>query len=124
MIGRKIEERDDVLPVSPPALCDRRIFAAPGAGVEILQRLAARSASPARQVALSSAAIGLRSFHEAKSMELRMRWIMQVWTIVGGNTAAIASGNPFRPSTTAIKMSSTPRFLSVADPRVKPEDKL
>ena len=45
-------------------------------------------------------------------MELRMRWTMQVCTIVGGNTAAIASGNPFRPSTTAIRMSSTPRFLS------------
>jgi hypothetical protein len=27
-----------------------------------------------------------------------MRWTMQVCTIVGGNTAAIASGNPFRPS--------------------------
>ena len=45
-------------------------------------------------------------------MELRMRWTMQVCTIVGGNTAAITSGNPFRPSTTAIRMSSTPRFLS------------
>ena len=45
-------------------------------------------------------------------MELRMRWTMQVCTIVGGNTAAIALGNPFRPSTTAITMSSTPRFLS------------
>src|ERR1700722_15419768 len=45
-------------------------------------------------------------------MELRMRWTMQVCTIVGGNPAAIASGNPFRPSTMAIRMSSTPRFLS------------
>ena len=45
-------------------------------------------------------------------MELRMRWTMQVCTIVGGNTAVIASGNPFRPSMTAIRMSSTPRFLS------------
>ena len=28
-----------------------------------------------------------------------------------GNTAVIASGNPFSPSTTAIRMSQTPRFL-------------
>jgi hypothetical protein len=29
-----------------------------------------------------------------------------------GNTALIASGKPFRPSTTAIRMSATPRFFS------------
>ena len=45
-------------------------------------------------------------------MELRIRWTMQVCTIVGGNTPLIASGNPFRPSTTAIRMSSTPRFFN------------
>jgi hypothetical protein len=33
-------------------------------------------------------AVRLRSFHETKSMELRMRWTMQVCTIVGGNTGA------------------------------------
>ena len=32
-------------------------------------------------------------------MELRMRWTMQVCTIVGGNTAAIASGKIAGPST-------------------------
>src|SRR3712207_2771148 len=37
---------------------------------------------------------------------------MQVWTMASGNTAVIASGKPFRPSTTAIRTSSTPRFLS------------
>ena len=37
---------------------------------------------------------------------------MQVWTWVCGNTAVIASGKPFRPSTTAIRTSSTPRFFS------------
>jgi hypothetical protein len=37
---------------------------------------------------------------------------MQVWTWVCGNTAVIASGKPFNPSTTAMSMSSTPRFLS------------
>src|SRR5512134_1889234 len=33
---------------------------------------------------------------------------MQVWTVASGNTAVIASGKPFRPSTTAISTSSTP----------------
>src|SRR5829696_9197599 len=37
---------------------------------------------------------------------------MQVWTVASGKTAAIASGKPFRPSTTAISTSSTPRFRS------------
>ena len=52
---------------------------------------------------------GLRSFHDTKSSELRIRWTMQVWTAACGKTAAIAPGKPFRPSTTAIRMSSTPR---------------
>ena len=56
---------------------------------------------------------GLRSFHDTnhdtKSSQLRIRWTMQVWTAACGKTAAIASGKPFRPSTTAIRMSSTPR---------------
>src|SRR3954471_21215675 len=33
---------------------------------------------------------------------------MQVWTVASGKTAAMASGKPFRPSTTAIRTSSTP----------------
>ena len=37
---------------------------------------------------------------------------MQVCTVASGKTAVIASGKPFRPSTTAIRMSSTPRFRS------------
>src|SRR3954468_19475490 len=37
---------------------------------------------------------------------------MQVSTCACGNTAVIASGKPFRPSTTAISTSSTPRFFS------------
>lgn len=37
---------------------------------------------------------------------------MQVWTLASGKTAKIASGKPLSPSTTAIRMSSTPRFLS------------
>jgi hypothetical protein len=37
---------------------------------------------------------------------------MQVCTIVAGKAALIASGKPFSPSTTAIRMSWTPRFRS------------
>lgn len=32
--------------------------------------------------------------------------------IAWGKTALIASGKPFKPSTTAIRTSSTPRFFS------------
>src|SRR3954451_13465293 len=39
---------------------------------------------------------------------------MQVWTMASGNTAVIASGKPFRPSTTAISTSSTPPVLELA----------
>ena len=39
---------------------------------------------------------------------------MHVWTVVFGKIASIASGNPLRPSTHAIRMSWTPRvFRSV-----------
>ncbi len=37
---------------------------------------------------------------------------MQVWAMASGNTARIASGNPFSPSMTASRMSSAPRFFS------------
>ena len=37
---------------------------------------------------------------------------MQVWTAACGNTVPIASGKPVSPSTTAIRMSPTPRVLS------------
>ncbi len=36
---------------------------------------------------------------------------MQVCTAVCGYIASIASGNPLSPSTHAIRMSETPRFL-------------
>src|SRR5690606_21933423 len=37
---------------------------------------------------------------------------MQVCTVVFGKTTLMASGRPFKPSTTAIRMSWQPRFLS------------
>src|SRR3954471_302346 len=47
-----------------------------------------------------------------KARLCRSRWTMQVCTVASGKTAVIASGKPFRPSTTASRMSSTPRFRS------------
>ncbi|MHC2696710.1 hypothetical protein ACVME9_009255 [Bradyrhizobium liaoningense] len=35
---------------------------------------------------------------------MRIKCTMQVWTIALGKTLLIASGKPFRPSTTAIRM--------------------
>ena len=46
---------------------------------------------------------------------------MHVWTCVCGNTAVIASGKPFRPSTTATRTFSTPRFFSSFMTRAQPE---
>src|SRR6187402_2443977 len=60
----------------------------------------------------SAGTTGFLSFHETNSSECRIRCTTQVWMIVSGKTALIASGNPFRPSTTAMRMSPTPRFLS------------
>jgi len=43
---------------------------------------------------------------------------MQVWTWACGNTAVIASGNPFKPSTTAMRMSSTPVRSCASNPQL------
>ena len=40
---------------------------------------------------------------------------MQVCTVVAGKTASIASGNPFNPSTHAIRISLTPPLLEVCE---------
>ena len=42
---------------------------------------------------------------------------MQVCSVVAGNTADSASGIPFRPSVTAIRMSATPRVARDNDPQ-------
>src|SRR3954464_13893735 len=52
----------------------------------------------------SAGTTGFRPFHETNSSECRIRCTTQVWMIVSGKTALIASGNPFRPSTTAMRM--------------------
>ena len=38
--------------------------------------------------------------------------LLAITTVISGKTALIASGKPFRPSTTAMRTSPTPRFLS------------
>ena len=40
---------------------------------------------------------------------------MHVWTVVWGNTASIASGNPLRPSTQQMRMSWDPALLEVVE---------
>src|SRR5829696_4492620 len=66
---------------------------------------------------------GLRSFQETNSSECRIRCTTQVWMIVSGKTALIASGNPFRPSTTAMRMSPTAQpelgAFGVLDPQAE-----
>ena len=59
-----------------------------------------------------SLAMRRRSFHEHRLRPCRIRCTMQVCTWVSGKTLRIASGNPFRPSMTAIRMSCRPRLRS------------
>lgn len=70
----------------------------------------AATASMALWIPYRAATTSLRSLKETKSRPLRKRWTMQVYTLAFGKTAVIASGKPFRPSTTAISRSSTPWF--------------
>jgi hypothetical protein len=42
----------------------------------------------------------------------RIRWMMQVCTMVAGHTAATESGRPFKPSQTRKNTSATPRLRS------------
>jgi hypothetical protein len=42
----------------------------------------------------------------------RIKWMVQVCTIVAGQTAATESGSPFKPSQTRENTSATPRFFS------------
>ena len=75
-------------------------------------RAAAASDVAARYISLSAAATAFLSCHEQNSSELRIKCTMHVCTHACGNTAVIASGKPFSPSTTEIRMSSTPRLRS------------
>ena len=58
-----------------------------------------------------SFAMAAQSLREAYLKLFRSRCTMQVWVIVAGQTWAIASGSPFKPSHTAIRQSLVPRFL-------------
>ncbi len=44
---------------------------------------------------------------------------MQVWTVVAGKIASIASGNPVSPSTQAMRMSLTPRCFRSLSPCIQ-----
>ncbi len=80
--------------------------------IEVNQRLFACLCISGALDRPSAATPGLRSFHDTKSRKCQIRCTMQVCTTVYGNAAVMASGKPFRPSTTAIRMSAIPRFLS------------
>ncbi len=122
-IEREGEERDQLRPVPPPGQGDRRVFEPPfargegiqGLGVGVLGLVDALERSRDRLAILVGCA-GIvaegRVSPQHKSSALRIRCTMQVWTWARGKTAVMASGKPFRPSTTAMRMSSTPRFLS------------
>ena len=98
--------------MAPPALGNGDIAQAPFACFEGNQRVFGSLGIDGAINSLRSVANGLRSFHDTKSMLLRSKWTMHVWTMASGNTAVIASGKPLRPSTTASMISSVPRFLS------------
>jgi hypothetical protein len=62
---------------------------------------------------------GLAFFPAAKGQTIAVKCTMQVCTLANGKTAVLASGKPFSPSTTAIRMSSTPRLRSFHEKAVK-----
>ena len=61
---------------------------------------------------LSALVTALRSFHEQKRIGFLIRCTTQVWTVVLGHTASMASAKPVSPSQQTTSTSVTPRFLS------------
>lgn len=94
-----------MVPVTPPAHRDGRIALAPVARFELFDALTPSLSVPVLEMARSAGTTGFRSFQDTTSSECRIRRMMQFWKIVCGKTALLASGKPFSPSTTAIKIS-------------------
>jgi hypothetical protein len=67
-------------------------------------------ASLALWTAFDEAATDFRPFRERNAGEWRTRRTTQVCAVICGKAAVIASGKPFKPSTTAIRMSATSRL--------------
>src|SRR3954452_9380639 len=59
---------------------------------------------------LTSCLSASQSRREGSRKVLRIRWMMQVCTIVWGHTLPTTSGSPFGPSQTTKKVSLTPRL--------------
>lgn len=74
--------------------------------------VAACSAVVAAYIVLRSTATSLRLFQDTYFKLCRTMCTIHNCTCVCGYPASIASGNPFNPSTQAMKMSFTPRFFS------------
>ena len=64
---------------------------------------------------LSALVTALRSFHEQKRIEFLIRCTTQVWTVVLGHTASMASAKPVSPSQQTTSTSVTPRVLEFGD---------
>jgi hypothetical protein len=75
---REGEEGDNAFPVAALALRDRRILYAPRTLRKGLERGIAGIRIGRAIIERNACTTPLRSFHEAKSIEWRMRWTMQV----------------------------------------------
>lgn len=109
---RERKERDDLAPGTPPALADGGIALAPWAGLERRQRLFG-------SIGIDGAVDVLERCRKPFAVFPgdEVHGVAQQVDDAGLNdrlreTAVIASGKPFRPSMTASRISSTPRFLS------------
>ena len=110
---RKGKERDHQVPITAPPQCDFRIFSAPPAGFEPIQRGLDRR----------STGCPIDRFEHPRDSFCRLSRRRSSWiggsgvrcrsgTMVYGNAALIASGKPFSPSMTAIRVSDRPRFFT------------
>src|SRR5215472_2091904 len=105
-------ERNDLGPGAAPALADGRVFLAPGALLEGSQCGFAGVGVDRPINLLERRGDGLAVFPgdeiEAVAQQVNDASLNRCVR----ETAVIASGKPLRPSTTAIRTSSTPRFFS------------
>ena len=109
---REAKAGDHPRPVPAPAFHHVRIALAEFARGESLQRRL-RGFRIGSLVDLLQFLRQLSAFLPGSAgQEYRSRCTMQVCTTVSGKAVSSASGKPFRPSTTATRMSSTPRFFS------------
>src|ERR1700722_20291989 len=103
--------RHHVLPVPAQSLADRRIALAPF-GLELLEpdHRHVGVLGPVDRLDRRQDRLAVLPGNERRAVPDQMQ--MHVCTTACGNTDVIASGKPLSPSTTAMRMSLTPRALS------------